>query len=105
MYGMATAWGQMFVGFFITLIFLKPVFHVNEYFAQTLPIGFAGGHGTAAALSDVFRDVGFENGSDISLATATVGLFMTNSKGFLERYSIGSYYFNLAWQVTGFHTI
>ena len=81
MYGMATAWGQMFVGFFITLIFLKPVFHVNEYFAQTLPIGFAGGHGTAAALSDVFRDVGFENGSDISLATATVGLLSSVTVG------------------------
>ena len=37
--------------------------------------------------------------------TATVGLFMTNSKGFLERYSIGSYDFNLAWKVTGLHTI
>ena len=81
MYGMATAWGQMFVGLFITFIFLKPVFDVNEYFGQTLPIGFAGGHGTAAALHDTFKNVGFDDGSDISLATATVGLLSSVTVG------------------------
>ena len=81
MYGMATAWGQMFAGFFITFIFLKPVFDVNEYFGQTLPIGFAGGHGTAAALHDTFKNVGFDDGSDISLATATVGLLSSVTVG------------------------
>jgi ESS family glutamate:Na+ symporter len=50
---MATSWIQMSVGFVLTWALLVPAFGVNEFFGQTLPIGFAGGHGTAAALSQV----------------------------------------------------
>eukprot|EP00945_MAST-04E_sp_MAST-4E-sp1_P001482 g1482.t1 len=81
MYGLATSWIQMFVGLFISLIFLVPVFGVDEYFGQTLPIGFSGGHGTAAALSTVFAQNGFEDGGSISLGTATVGLVLSVTVG------------------------
>jgi len=74
MYGMATAWIQMLVGFVLTWALLVPAFDVNPLFAQTLPIGFAGGHGTAAALSAAFTAAGFPDGGTISLASATVGI-------------------------------
>ncbi len=37
--------------------------------------------------------------------TATVGLSIANSKCFLKRYSISSYYFNLTRKITWFHPI
>ena len=58
-YGMATSWIQMLVGFVLTWALLVPVFGVNEFFGQTLPVGFAGGHGTAAALAQAFTDAGY----------------------------------------------
>ena len=34
-----------------------PVFGVNKLFATVLPIGFAGGHGTAGGLTDTYKAV------------------------------------------------
>ena len=79
MYGLATSWLQMLVGFIITII-LQP-FGINEFFGQTLPIGFSGGHGTAAALSQAFAEAGFEAGGTIALGTATVGLISSVTFG------------------------
>lgn len=81
MYGMATAWIQMLVGFVLTWVLLVPAFNVNPLFAQTLPVGFAGGHGTAAALSQAFTDAGYEDGGSISLASATVGIIAAVTLG------------------------
>ena len=83
MYGMATAWIQMLVGFVLTWMVLEPAFGVNPLFAQTLPVGFAGGHGTAAALSQAFVDAGFADGGSISLASATVGIIAAVTLGIL----------------------
>jgi ESS family glutamate:Na+ symporter len=73
MYGLFTAWSQMLIGFVVTagLMAFNP--ELNPFFAQTLPIGFAGGHGTAASLAKLFKDVGYPEGVDIALGTATVG--------------------------------
>ncbi len=44
-------------------------------FGQLIETGFAGGHGTAAAMGDVFADMlGFEQGRDLGFVFATVGL-------------------------------
>ncbi|KXJ19510.1 hypothetical protein AC249_AIPGENE1087 [Exaiptasia diaphana] len=51
-----------------------PVFNVQPLFASVLPIGFAGGHGTAGGLTNTYRKLGFENGGDFGLASATLGL-------------------------------
>lgn len=59
------------------------LFRLNPYFAQTLPIGFAGGHGTAAALAQAFADVGYPEGKDVALGTATIGLLSSVTVGIL----------------------
>ena len=48
-----------------------------------MPIGFAGGHGTAAALAQAFADVGYPEGKDVALGTATIGLLSSVTVGIL----------------------
>ena len=81
MYGLVVSLGQMLVGFLVTGLLLVPAFGVNPLMAQTLPIGFEGGHGTAAALSPVLEDYGYEDGGDVSLGTATVGILVAVTVG------------------------
>jgi ESS family glutamate:Na+ symporter len=77
LYGLVVSWGQMLTGFLVTGIILVPVFNANPMIAQTLPIGFAGGHGTAAAMTQVMANYDFPDGGSISLGTATFGLVMS----------------------------
>ena len=73
-------------GFIVTGLILVPFLGVNEYYAQVMPIGFAGGHGTAAALATVFEDYGFPAGGDCPgdgdsrpyWKKAMVGIIMVN---------------------------
>ncbi|EDO49714.1 predicted protein [Nematostella vectensis] len=74
MYGMLIAWGQWTVALVVTAALLIPVFDVSPLFASVLPIGFAGGHGTAGGLTQTYKKLGFENGGDFGLASATLGL-------------------------------
>lgn len=45
-----------------------------NYIGMTLPIGFYGGHGAAAAIGGAFEDLGYENAVGICMATATIGI-------------------------------
>lgn len=73
MYGMIVAWGQWVVALLVTAVLLVPVFKVSPLFATIIPVGFAGGHGTAAGLSNAYQALGWSKGSDLGLASATVG--------------------------------
>jgi ESS family glutamate:Na+ symporter len=73
----------MLIGFVTTGILMTFMPKLNPYFAQTLPIGFAGGHGTAAALAQAFADVGYPEGKDVALGTATIGLLSSVTVGIL----------------------
>jgi ESS family glutamate:Na+ symporter len=58
---------------------LIPLFHrdlVPPYFALIIPLGFAGGHGTAAALGALLEQepYNWKGATDVALAAATVGL-------------------------------
>ena len=66
--------GQYAVGLLLTLFVLSPVFGVPDLFACILEVGFAGGHGTAAAMTPVFEDLGFEAGGALGQMSATVGI-------------------------------
>jgi ESS family glutamate:Na+ symporter len=81
MYGLVVSLGQMLIGFLVTAIILIPAFGVNPFFGQTLPIGFEGGHGTAAALSETLTDYGYPDGGDVSLGMATIGLLIAVTVG------------------------
>ena len=73
-HGQTLAWGQYVVGLTLALLLLTPVFGMSPMSGALIEIGFEGGHGTAAGLADTFRELGFENGADLALALATVGV-------------------------------
>jgi len=74
-YGQTVGFGQYVVGLGITMILLTPVFKVNPMMGTLIEIGFEGGHGTAAGLINVFRDLGWEEGNSLALGSATIGVF------------------------------
>ncbi|MCP4451175.1 MAG: sodium:glutamate symporter, partial [Planctomycetes bacterium] len=43
-------------------------------FAGILPVGFEGGHGTAAGLGEMFSEKGWDAGQDLALSSATFGI-------------------------------
>ena len=73
-YGQIVAWGQYVVGIGLVLVWLGPMFGVNALFGGILPVGFEGGHGTAAGLGPTFTELGWEAGKDFALASATGGI-------------------------------
>jgi len=73
-YGQIVAWGQWVIGIGFVLFLLKPVFGMPELFGSSLPVGFEGGHGTAGGLKDTFTALGWAEGGDFSLASATAGI-------------------------------
>jgi ESS family glutamate:Na+ symporter len=73
-YGQIVAWGQWLVGLGFVMIALGVLFKIPDLFGAALPIGFEGGHGTAAGLRDTFIQLGWNEGSDFSLASATAGI-------------------------------
>lgn len=75
-FGQMIAWGQYVIGIGLTILVLAPFFGVPPMFGALIEIGFEGGHGTAAGLGPTFAEVGWEQGQDLALAVATVGIVM-----------------------------
>lgn len=68
------AWGQYVVGLSITLLILTPIFNINPIAGALIEMGFEGGHGTAAGMAEVLEYFGFQEGGELALGLATVGL-------------------------------
>jgi ESS family glutamate:Na+ symporter len=67
--------GEAFVGLLACALLIAPFYDVPRAFGQLIETGFIGGHGTAAAMGDVFRNVfDFPQGRDLAFLFATVGL-------------------------------
>ena len=67
--------GQAFVGLLAAALLIAPFYDVPPIFGQLIETGFAGGHGTAAAMGQVFdQQFAFPAGRDLSFLFATVGL-------------------------------
>ena len=69
--------GEITLGLLATWLVVIPFFEepVPGSFGQLIEAGFAGGHGTAGALGDVFENIlHFEAGKDLGFVFATVGL-------------------------------
>jgi glutamate:Na+ symporter, ESS family len=75
-FGQAMAWGMYVVGLGVTYLVLSPWFGVPPVFGTLLEIGFEGGHGTAAGMESAFRAAEWEEGTDLALVVATVGVMM-----------------------------
>lgn len=73
-FGQTMAWGQYVVGIVLALFVLTPVFNLPYAAGALIEIAFEGGHGTAAGMADVFSNFGFEDGLDLALGLATVGI-------------------------------
>ncbi len=82
-YGQIVAWGQYFVGLLVVLLFLKPLFNIKEVFSVIVPVGFEGGHGTAAGLKETFETYNWAEGTDYALASATMGVVMAIVAGII----------------------
>jgi glutamate:Na+ symporter, ESS family len=72
--GQTMAWGQYVVGLTLAILILAPLFGMNPMAGALIEIGFEGGHGTAAGMADTFTDLDFEEGADLALGLATVGI-------------------------------
>jgi len=73
-FGVVAGMGQYFVSLLTTVLLLMPLFGVHPTFGCITEIGFSGGHGTAAGMKGVFKKYGFEEGGDLALMSATVGV-------------------------------
>jgi len=70
------ALGQTAVGLLVTWLVIQRFYDVPHSFGMLLETGFAGGHGTAAAMGQVFASpqVNLPHGLDLGLLMATIGL-------------------------------
>ncbi|TWT76429.1 Sodium/glutamate symporter [Planctomycetes bacterium CA13] len=68
--------GETAVGLLVTWLLIRPFFDVPASFGMLIETGFAGGHGTAAAMGEVLRhdSIGLSSGRDLGILMATVGL-------------------------------
>lgn len=73
-YGQIVAWGQYVVGLGMVILVLGPLFGVSHLFGVIVPVGFEGGHGTAGGLGPTFEELGWAEGADFGLASATAGI-------------------------------
>ncbi len=73
-YGQIVAFGQYAVGIGLALFVLGNFFDIPVAFGGLIPVGFEGGHGTAAGLSATFVKEGWPEGGDLALASATFGI-------------------------------
>lgn len=74
-YGQVVAWGQYVVGVGLFLFVLSRFWgHLPAMFGGILPVGFEGGHGTAGGMGPVFEKLGWPEGKDFALASATAGI-------------------------------
>ncbi|WP_138159402.1 sodium/glutamate symporter [Peptoniphilus catoniae] len=65
---------QYAVPILLSVFFLTPIFNVSPLFATIVEQGWAGGHGTAGGMGQVFEDLGYIDGASLSLTSATIGL-------------------------------
>lgn len=72
-FGMLFQWAVL--GIFGILV-LTPIFKVPEPFGIMCPVGFYGGHGTAAAMGATFGDMGWSDALSLGMTTATVGVVL-----------------------------
>lgn len=74
-------WGG---GLLFALLFINPFWKdLPEGFGLILASGFVGGHGTAAAVGEVFAKAGWEDARSLAMTSATVGIICSIGLGIL----------------------
>ena len=72
-------WAASFMQFAIPCLLVAlvfgPMMGISDQFGAIFECGFAGGHGTASAMASMFTEqLGWADGADLSMTTATIGL-------------------------------
>ncbi|MBO8233539.1 sodium:solute symporter [Prochlorococcus marinus XMU1419] len=78
---LSLGFGQFFVGGLIVKYFLPPSMDANPLMGCLIEVGFEGGHGAASIIGESFNKLGFQNGLDLGLAMATMGLLSSSILG------------------------
>ena len=79
--------GQVALGLLAACLIIQPLqlgpfeSSVPIYFGQLIEAGFVGGHGTSAALGEVYEKMGFAEAKDLAFFMATVGLIYSVVSG------------------------
>ena len=79
--GMLLQWA---LGGALGLWVLSLFWPVNEAFGLSMPAGFCGGHGTAAAIGEAFSRYGVEEMQSLAMTAATVAMMFLSSWKRLE---------------------
>lgn len=67
---------QLSIPLIIAALVLIPVFGVNEMFASIIEVGWAGGHGTAAGMVEVYNNLDWADGASLGVTSATIGIVL-----------------------------
>jgi len=78
---LSLGFGQFFVGGLVVKYFLPPSMEANPLMGCLIEVGFEGGHGAASIIGESFNKLGFQNGLDLGLAMATMGLLSSSILG------------------------
>ncbi len=78
---LALGFGQFFVGGLVVKYFLPTSMDANPLMGCLIEVGFEGGHGAASIIGESFNKLGFQNGLDLGLAMATMGLLSSSILG------------------------
>ncbi len=73
-YGFLAGFGQYFVAIIVTMALLVPLFGGTADFRDNPRDRLSGGPGTASGMCEVFGSMGFPDGCDLGLMSATVGI-------------------------------
>ncbi|RSK28786.1 sodium:glutamate symporter [Bacillus sp. HMF5848] len=73
-FGQTVAWGQYVLGLLLAIFVLTPFLSLPEMSGALIEISFQGGPGTAAGLEQTFNSLGFEQGRDLAVGLATIGV-------------------------------
>lgn len=65
---------QWSLGGALGMFLINKIWPLNEAFGLSMPAGFCGGHGTAAAIGEAFGKYGFEEMMSLAMTAATVGI-------------------------------
>jgi ESS family glutamate:Na+ symporter len=76
-YGVVAAMVQWLVALLVAGCVCAPLFGSNPMIALIVPLGFAGGAGTAVGLGPSMKKHGFAEGGDLALASSCVGLLIS----------------------------
>jgi len=78
---LSLGFGQFFVGGLVVEYLLSPSMDTNPLMGCLIEVGFEGGHGAATIIGESFKRLGFDDGLELGLAMATVGLLSSSLLG------------------------